>query len=339
MSLQNQSSTEQAELLAQLRSPDPDQRQLALIALEEVVDGRAVEALIGSTRDEDATVRRLAIERLEDLGDGRAAAALVEALEDGDETVRLAAARALRELRSETAVGPLLEAVSHPSALVRQAAIVALRDLRDERGSRHLEFALADVDPGVRREAVISLAHLRRRDSLPALRARQEDPDAQVRRLVVGALAALAGTGADEPAAALALISDAGSRALRDEDWQVRREGAIVLGRAGAVDTLPALRARLGDAHWQVSKEAAAALGKIGVRSPEICAELGRLLDSPIPDVRKAAAASLGDLGGADTVGALAALERDPDSDVRKTSLRALAALRARLASGGRDAN
>jgi HEAT repeat protein len=303
-----------------------------------VVDGRAVEALIGSTRDDDATVRRLAIERLEDLGDGRAAPALVAALEDGDETVRLAAARALRELRSEEAVGPLLAAVSHPSPVVRQAAIVALRDLRDDRSSSQLELALADVDPGVRREAVISLAHLRRRDSLPALRARQEDPDAQVRRLVVGALAALAGSGGPGQAAS-ALITEAGSRALADEDWQVRREGAIVLGRAGAPDALPALRARLGDAHWQVSKEAATAIGKLGVGSPEICADLRRLLDSPIPDLRKAAAASLGDLGGADTTAALAALERDPDSDVRKTSQRALATLRARLAGAARDAN
>src|SRR4051812_21530878 len=92
----------------QLRDPEPEVRQLALIELEETLDHAALGPLLEALSDEDATVRRLAIERLEDLGDPRAAAPLVAALTDPTDDVREAAAMALRELRDPAALEPLL---------------------------------------------------------------------------------------------------------------------------------------------------------------------------------------------------------------------------------------
>src|SRR3712207_3209510 len=76
--------SEQVRLLARLRADEASaaDRQLALIALEDVLDTAAVPALITALQtDADATVRRLAVERLEDLGDARGAQALVGALD------------------------------------------------------------------------------------------------------------------------------------------------------------------------------------------------------------------------------------------------------------------
>ena len=55
------SDMELATALQQLTDADAGQRQLAVMALEELADGSSVEPLIAALRDPDATVRRLAV--------------------------------------------------------------------------------------------------------------------------------------------------------------------------------------------------------------------------------------------------------------------------------------
>ena len=74
------SDMELATALQQLTDADAGQRQLAVMALEELADAASVEALIAALLDPDATVRRLAVGVLEELGDARAVEPLVSAL-------------------------------------------------------------------------------------------------------------------------------------------------------------------------------------------------------------------------------------------------------------------
>jgi HEAT repeat protein len=55
---------ESASLFELLASPEVEARQLALTELSEVLDERALPALLVAATDRDATVRRLAIELL-----------------------------------------------------------------------------------------------------------------------------------------------------------------------------------------------------------------------------------------------------------------------------------
>jgi HEAT repeat protein len=169
---------------------------------------------------------------------------------------------------------------------------------------------------------VVTLAYLREAPALAALRASTRDPDARVRRLAIGALASVGGVerGSELLADVLA--------ALRDDDWQVRAEAAIVAGRTGLGSAAPALIAALDDELWQVRKEAALALGKLDV--PAAAPSLTALLADGNPDLRKAAAVSLGALGARDAVGALRSLAGDADVEVRKAGARALVAIEER---------
>ena len=66
------STTDERALLDQLRNPNVAERQLAIMALEDVASLDSIDDLIHAVRDSDPTVRRLAVGLLEELGDGRA---------------------------------------------------------------------------------------------------------------------------------------------------------------------------------------------------------------------------------------------------------------------------
>jgi HEAT repeat protein len=162
---------------------------------------------------------------------------------------------------------------------------------------------------------VITLAYLKHADAVEALRARLRDPDASVRRIAVGALDAWNGP---------ALLPDF-LRSLADEDWQVRVQAAIVLGRCALAGAVRGLRDALRDPYWQVQKEAIASLGKL-LASAAVSDLLGFLAHER-SELRRAAAYALGELRALEASDALRALVHDADVEVRKAGARALEAI------------
>jgi NitT/TauT family transport system substrate-binding protein len=304
------------ELTTALESPDPTARQLALIALEDQVEPELLAPLLRAARDADATVRRLAIGMLEEIGDPKAVPAVVAGLADEDGGVREAAQSAIREFRGPEAAEQLFAAADHPSPAVRTWVIVGLRELKDGRAMPILLRALGDASADVRRAAVVTLAYLRSDAGFAALVPRLEDEDAGVRRLAV---AALGRSWSNERAPAVIAR-------LTDDDWQVRAEAAAALGQGGAVEAAGPLIQATRDSHWQVVKAAASALGALKAlrEKSEATPALLHLLESDVPDVRRAGAQALGELRTASAGPRLRGLLTDADIEVRKAATRAL---------------
>src|SRR5215470_295830 len=95
-------------ILELLRDPDPANRQVALIQLEDLASDEWVEPLLGALGDEDAVVRKLAVALLEEIGDERAVPYIIARLVDEDDEVRDAASTALRGFRGESGASAMI---------------------------------------------------------------------------------------------------------------------------------------------------------------------------------------------------------------------------------------
>lgn len=109
----------------------------------------ALEPLIAALKDKDAKVRWLAVSALTDIGDERAvesvSVAVIAALKDDDTDERLRAAVHLGENPDARAVEPLIAALKDKDANVRMEAVSALGDIGDERAVDPLIIVLRDA--------------------------------------------------------------------------------------------------------------------------------------------------------------------------------------------------
>jgi HEAT repeat protein len=114
-------------------------------------------------------------------------------------------------------------------------------------------------------------------------------------------------------------------RALKAEDWWVRRAAAEVLGRIGDPQAVPALLEALKDRDGDVRRAVADALGIIG-DTQAIPALLEALKDENWW-VRQAAARALGEIGDPQAVPALMEALKDRDGDVCRAAAGALGSI------------
>jgi NADH dehydrogenase len=146
------------------------------------------------------------------------------------------------------------------------------------------------------------------------LLAREEEPAQQE---AVGALSRLGQAAVPE------LI-----KALKDDDWQVRNQAAVVLGAIGPESkaAVPALIDVLREEDKYFRSHGAAALGKIGREARVAVPALIKALKDHDEDVRREAAGALGRIGpeAREAVAALVELLTDPRKPVRKQAIQAL---------------
>jgi HEAT repeat protein len=109
---------------------------------------------------------------------------------------------------------------------------------------------------------------------------------------------------------------------LKSPDWQVRRDAAQKLARAGTVAAVEPLIAALQDERWEVRKYAAFALVQVGDR--RAVEPLIQALDDSQWDVREQAAIALGRIGDPRAAGAVQKRLADPDWHVREQAAIAL---------------
>jgi HEAT repeat protein len=288
---------------------------------------QAVEAALAALDGDDVAVRVGALALLGATGDPRHAPALARAADD--ERVSAAAVDALAALGDGLgeALAPVLGDLA-PAG--RAAALSALARRGDARVLPELVAALASEDEAARGPAVEALGRLGDPAAADALGPLLEHGDASVSGAAAAALAELAARG--EAARARVL---AAARA---------RQGAAaayrLLGRVGAEEDLPALRAGLRASHRGTRVAAAGALAAIAsrVRASACDPELVDALDDPDAAVRAAAAQAVGALarggaalgpGAARVLRALAASLRDEEHVVRAAAAQALGRCRA----------
>ena len=208
------------QAMENLKSPDPNKRRLACVALARERDPNTGPAILEATRDPNPKVRAVALEawrgiegpkslellldklhsdpsrevrwqaavELEALGDHRAVPALILALKDRDPLVRTGAAEALKGIPDPEALQPLIRALRDSDTSVRRAATEALGLIGDRAAVRPLTRVLFHHDFQTRRRAVKSLSQLKDPSSGPALVRTFTDWDPRVRRIATDAL-------------------------------------------------------------------------------------------------------------------------------------------------------
>lgn len=303
-------------LLAALDDPSPSVRLLAIDALGQIGDPRAVGALVALLDDKDDDVREAAVDALGEIGEP-ALEALREAYIASDSLrLRLAVVAAAVAIGSEKAVGQLRAALADPSTSeeLRVAMLDAVQDLTGADSLPLLEVALADESKHVRREAVRSLRDVDDPAATEALIALIDDPDDKIKSLAVRSLrerypALLDRVGEGDLAALPALL--AAWRAMGHK-WRDEADAiATSLVQMGKPLVKPlAATLRLDEPADDVIE----ILARMGPEAQEAYEDLVALLDHPDPDTCSAAARALGALGNHAAIPVLAArLSYDPE--------------------------
>lgn len=270
-------------------------RATAVSALGEIrysasIVPRLANVLAGAS---DPTLRRNVVNALALIGGDAARMPVRTALQDGHPEVQLAAVRAIGQLDDVFSGDRLLLLLNHPNVALRMTTLQVLGRLtaRPQNLGDAIKPLLHDAAPDVRREAVVTLGrigwNLARVDALELL---LSDPAASVREATAYAIGRQSIAPSDRQAVEDALLS--ATRTKNDD--AVRAAAAWALGRVASERATRKLEGLLADRN-------------------------------EVPDVRRAAAEALGQIGRVGIVGALGnALRDDTDSSVRSTAASAL---------------
>jgi HEAT repeat protein len=209
-------------------------------------------------------------------------------------------------------------ALDDASAEIRRTAVAALWE---NESSGHLarltDLATGDPDATVRIEAVRALGRFAGLASRGELA--QENAD-ELRELLTR-LAQEDRAGVEVRAAALASIGAFGGPAVgqlivdgfQSDETARRRAAMIAMGRSMEGGWLDPLVGELVEGDDDERRLAAAAIGEIG--DPRAVAELAATAIDPVPAVRQAAIAALGQIGGATAAKALGQLEAATEAE------------------------
>ncbi|MGW1889277.1 fumarate reductase/succinate dehydrogenase flavoprotein subunit [Streptomyces sp. NPDC002004] len=281
--------------------------------------------------DPDPQVRRAAVAALTETVPAGTGPALAGALRDPDGDVRAAAAASLRELVETLPPEPslrqgLVASVAGNDPRVRAAALDALRALHLGDTALYAR-TLTDDDVTVRIAAVRALVSVHATQALARV---VDDTSREVRVATAKALATLGSRPAaaanapgpePEPDPVLLTLD----RLAHDADPLVRGAAFEAFAATGCPERLAeAAVLALGDPAWQVRAGSATALGA-AAPSAAVPA-LAKTLGDPNADVRKAAVLALARHAAAapDAGAALATAVTDTDADVRAYASRAL---------------
>jgi HEAT repeat protein len=174
--------------------------------------------------------------------------------------------------------------------------------------------AVASGTSELRRTGVWALGFIAGAGDVPTMAAAATDLDRRVRSLAIRTVPDPAG----DDQAFLVL-----TRALDDDDDDVRSAAVTRLGAIGRADAAGPLTALAADSAPRVRRRVAYALGRLGRN--EAAPALLRLLRDHDRSVREHAAEALGSVGGPEAIAALVALARDKDPQQRALAATALA--------------
>lgn len=159
------------QLLADLKSAEPEKRRAAADELGGMRNRNAVLPLMAALTDKDARVREASAFALGQTTDSRAVASLTKALADKDATVRASIVFALGMIGERKSAQTLSKLCDDASPIVRAAAATALGVMQDEQGVDELVEMLTDPSFDVRYDAAWALGQFSEADAIEPLRA------------------------------------------------------------------------------------------------------------------------------------------------------------------------
>lgn len=316
---------------------------------------RAVPALRHELVEPDVEVRKFVIDILGEIGDPRCGEELVHALADSDINVRYAAVETLGKIRFEAAVDPLLELMSDPDPGLKFTILESLSQIG---GTIPIERLLLHLDDRLLRKALFDcFAKVGGPEVIPSLVNGLSDPMRHVREAALYALERLraqetdtikeilAVADADQIAAGLELI-------ISGDNLQLKEAALTLYGSVGTTRDLSLLLNCVGDealralalrAFCELGEEPFARLvqahdaleplqllclifvgGELGFSQVlPLAIDAAR---SAEPQLRAAAARSIGRLGGEEQFDPLLRMLDDEISEIQDTAAAAIAA-------------
>ncbi len=313
-------------LIGALKHEDWNMRGRAAWALGLTNNDAAVEPLMGiALRDENNNVREQAINALGMLKNPKAVDTLTVVLDDPDLLLRRSAIGALKKIKDARASKPLASVVlKDPDESIRREAIEALKAISDDAALTELLLTgLENADLSIQRNAVQALASIEDPSlAAPLIAFASGSEDETIRLYSISALASI-----DDVDVTNYLLF-----LLRDKSPEVRRSAAQSLGGRNGEGVVRSLVAALGDEDWGVRSEAVVSLGKHRSDEAGLEAVITRAIAGALKDedatVRRSAVASLEEIKSPDSVQALidASLE-DSDESVRRLARQTVLAL------------
>lgn len=288
-----------------LRSPEVDDRLVALKNLQLLGDEEATEPLITALQDENLLVQKQAITALWELADPVAVPPLLECLSSPDQEIRSEALAALSELIAPDDLLMLLDALQRDDLNMQLHVLVLLRKIHDAQALPYILPFFESENAYLRETSISTLRYLNQVERCQPALALMSDPADNVRCAAALTLGHLADEGI------VSLLCEA---LTSDSHWQVRRNAAKSLATHAAAAAIPALGTALADEHWQVRQFAAQALQNVSDDS--VLPPLVKALSDESSDVRRDAAIALGNLGNPSALNALQQTLDDPDMDV-----------------------
>jgi len=300
-----------------MASSPPSLRAAAIEALGLIgAAERVLTPLLEELKSPELAVCIAAVGAVSRIGGPQVVEALAGLATHKDGQVRLAVAESLGIVEGgAAAVEPLLALLKDSLWDVRRAAAETLARFRDPRTVEALSAALSDHDADVREAVVKALAELRDRRALGRLILTLKDPVSTVRRLAAGALTRVDPDWSSLPEAAPAFEQLKSS--LDESEADARHFVRELLAGVGAVEP-EALPGQKGDIQRAISAK---------TRRHMASAIFHSLLGDADPDLRQAAAESLGRLGDRRAESALVGALGDADAGVRQAAAQALEAL------------
>ena len=348
-------------LAALLKDGDAAVRFQAATALGRIGNAAAVPALQAALEEKDLFARYAAFTALTRIGrtDSTAWGAIVKGLSSSIPSVREGTRFAMREVYEEPLAAALAAAPRTAETIAALAEIHrrpaawtgkwwGTQPVAQPRPPKTVEYggtkivvetlraALGDADPAIRRAAIAGVSVTRDASSAPTLRELYaKEADVEVKKGVLAALGAMKDAGAaDLVAAALidpALSADAVAAAEAIGGPAIVKVLAKVAHERGTLESVAALGRLKGPASaiqkhashgdLRVATAVAVALGQMG--GDVAAATLVRMVEDERVELRRAAIASLGAVGGAAAVGPL--LKAYLDKETRFEAIAALA--------------
>ncbi|HEV7558459.1 MAG TPA: HEAT repeat domain-containing protein, partial [Kofleriaceae bacterium] len=343
-------------LTTKLADKDPDTRCLAARGLGEIGERNSVKPLVELATDKDWRVRvaaAAAVMAIVGLDPQLLAQASVDwtksALASEDWAVRKAAAGVLGDMPEKQAVPLLAQAILDTDPKVRAAASKSAGKLKSAEAATKVAAAvMTETDPTVKEEQVKALGKIGNPVAHDALVTMAADPT-RVGVFAAGSLIAVgdpsgkakldAAVVDPKPEMRLAAVQSASEAknpivvatlktGTSDKLFDIRftaAEGLSIFGAEKAT-AVPVLVSGLDSKDASVQGRASSALLRLGEKSGQGPSP-AEMLDSPDPKVRAAAIAIAVELPASEATPLLRRLVADPDADVRRGGVDAIARL------------
>lgn len=296
--------------LRALKDKEPIVKKAAIFGLGEAKEEEAAEPLLGLLKDSPEEMGQFVYAAVSKIGQGALPKAL-PLLSDGNGTVRLYAVRIVGEIGDAGSSDVLTKMTKDPEGEVRAAALGALGRLGAERACPVLIEALGAQDPKTKAAAASALAALREKAVAPLIAAFKEKRK---------------GLGVEEASKILVKIGPPAIGPLeglwRAGGTEERRLALNVIGRIDD-EKGPAMikQALSGGQDLRLRLDAIRIVEDNLDPDPALIIPA---LKDPSPEVRKAAALALGNIGDEDSADALKGLLNGSSGEVRASMLLAL---------------